>query len=820
MKFILLQESLQQARKILKEKNIEEDNADYQYLRKMMGNNLGFLGFFTDLLINKKVSLEELYKLYNTINTEKYLLNRLPQKIEKYTKLEELEDDIQIAREWHVYGKEFCNRLTSAFRNKSKKDSQLKDSYYGLNDNQKRDLIENFIPKMAKYTDYNQFKEDVLSYIDADADIEDTIYNIESTDGAQIIYNENNIIIAIISDFKASCKLGSKSWCISTGITSWNMYTGVDNVGLKKQFFLWNYNIPQSSIESKIGITINSSGSISNTHLKNDYNFNHSISKYMQEYKIPSYILSKYKFNFKEEHQLLSKYVKPNVTLFIKLLKENPDIIPIYRDRLSINSKNKLDILEDSDLSKFSELEVSIFKKEDISHITEYLIKSLKNYTENIELYIEEQSESVEYKKIENLSFYFKMKLVHLYDLEEYYKFIFINDIKSDEYKLDFDQDDIKLKIQFDEESDYLEKVYGLDDWGVNYYAMSSEYYVDFSSDIESEVYYLLDSALSDSNKKLIKKYLESITQYIVHPDLKKYITGAASTIFESSDFHDEYKSFSKTMIKHINAKFSDDIGYDSESIFKEIVDTFIENAENAYKEDIRYIQGFLIGEFIILNDEWVIELDDMIGVLEDGDGDGDNDPLFIKELSSIFSNTLIDINTDSSVINGDSIEGGGNIMNYYGDYDFSSENEDFAEKIEELTSIDYIETHEQEQITQSKLLNNNFIPVSFDNNYNYNYNVNYGYLKESSGEYSEYIPLESIDFDKVDIYTFPKVELTYDKVKKILEDKMDGVTSRKSVSIATSYESGETNDPNQLSLFERVMNFENFSMNYSKLKG
>jgi hypothetical protein len=88
-KELIINENLQKARSILKKNKMPETNTDFQELRKLLVSNPGYLGKFTDWLVNDKISYNRLVDLYTQIKDK-----RLPKAIDEFKTPEEVIDTI------------------------------------------------------------------------------------------------------------------------------------------------------------------------------------------------------------------------------------------------------------------------------------------------------------------------------------------------------------------------------------------------------------------------------------------------------------------------------------------------------------------------------------------------------------------------------------------------------------------------------------------------------------------------------------------------------------------------------------------------------
>ena len=215
MRYILLRENLQQARKILKNLGIEETNPEFIEIKKLLGNNLGYLGMFTKLFYKFRYPLDELVRLKAIIDNNKQLLKDLPKQIIEYTNIEELEDNINVVKEWVIYRREFVRKLPSILRNTAHNDEEIKNIFVQLTDKQKEYIYKTFIRIISDYRDYDQFKRDLYNVVESsDQELSELLQRIEDEEHAYLIYNKDNIVVAEIYSHETSCKLGTKSWCI------------------------------------------------------------------------------------------------------------------------------------------------------------------------------------------------------------------------------------------------------------------------------------------------------------------------------------------------------------------------------------------------------------------------------------------------------------------------------------------------------------------------------------------------------------------------------------------------------------------------------
>lgn len=88
-------ENISQARKILSDNKQTENNDKYSYIKKGLGNNTGYLGWFTKMIFNSpELTKGDFDYIINFIKNDKYIIESLPKDLIKYESWESLIDDI------------------------------------------------------------------------------------------------------------------------------------------------------------------------------------------------------------------------------------------------------------------------------------------------------------------------------------------------------------------------------------------------------------------------------------------------------------------------------------------------------------------------------------------------------------------------------------------------------------------------------------------------------------------------------------------------------------------------------------------------------
>lgn len=284
----ILNENLQQARKLLKKLNISEDDPRYDSLRKLVGNNMGYMGLFTKFVFVEKISIEDIKNLYADLKKYKQNLNTLRYPVHEYPSFEMLIDDIQIIESF-VRFNSVVSELPSKLKEYARKSGKYKNIIDSMTDFQLNQYINIFIkPKVSSFRDIDDLIENTISFLKLYQTEKNIIDKINGTDGASIIYHEDRIVVAEIFTEEASKVLGSNSWCIVRG--SWAIYMDIEKVN--RQYFVWNFQAEKGSVDYMLGTTIKYNGAVVATHLMDDSSGN--LSKYCDEYGIDIKIFKPY----------------------------------------------------------------------------------------------------------------------------------------------------------------------------------------------------------------------------------------------------------------------------------------------------------------------------------------------------------------------------------------------------------------------------------------------------------------------------------------------------------------------------------------------
>lgn len=617
MRYLLLKENIQKARKILKSKGLDETSESFKRIERIVGNKKGFLGLFTYLYFVANEPSHRLEMLKDALETNKKILYKLPIEIVKYKSVEKIMDDLSFVLKWEDYNKEFVSKLPGVLKNDARKDSELQGWISNLDKETKSDLYKNFIPKISRYKNYSEFKSDIDKFLNKKDNIDSILKSIEESENTYLVYNKDGIIVSEVFSREDSCKIGSSSWCISgNGGSYWDQYAGIESGN--KQYFLWNLNVPSRDIDSQVGITIQSDNKQRTAHLKNDSYVN--IDDYCKKFNIPRNI---FKSLSKEDAPKLVKANKMDIKL-AKIL-EKLGVESDYTHLMSFHIKILLGLeLNDEDLSKLSDIDnfklklYSNKKDEDLESIMGYCNISRSNDKENIN------------EKVESIisSFSFMDKLIYIskyqqsfrswdvsgnYDkhlddggLSHFFKREIDEIYENKKYKLSIETGQSTSDVIFVFENIEREDYYSIN--GISYDIIDLDYLSssDFLSEYDEEWNYIHHGFDVGVENKL-KEYFSHIRESIFHPSL---LDDLDKIVKDLTDNNLDMMGDVIEVVSNIDPKFTHDWRQGG-SYFTDYMEELRDSAQDLVDQDYNTWEKDKLGNYS--NNKWEIDYDDIL---------------------------------------------------------------------------------------------------------------------------------------------------------------------------------------------------------------
>jgi hypothetical protein len=323
-----------------------ERDPEFLKLREILKDNIGYLYNFTYMYYVEMVTLEEIQSMYNRLLEYKDLLNQLPKKfnvafidtkinnnseilvdgldkLEDYRKVKkvidkltsELKKDYKKAAEGQ---KETFSSIATAFNEMGKRDD-------GTIDEEKRDglwksffgevrVIEGtkrYVGQLRRYKTIGEFNRAAENFLKASENSDILAFYDKINDcnekfgfaGADIVFDENGILIIEVKSFPANQMLnGHTRHCIKDYNSQWESYVSNHN---NKQYYIYNFNIPQHDNMSVVGITIEPGQRVRAAHAKNDSSvgssFKRTMDNWQREYGIEENLWAQLKPMTQEE---------------------------------------------------------------------------------------------------------------------------------------------------------------------------------------------------------------------------------------------------------------------------------------------------------------------------------------------------------------------------------------------------------------------------------------------------------------------------------------------------------------------------------------
>lgn len=372
-------------------KSIMKKKTDsFEKLKILLSKNIGYIGKFTDYLMNENIPYDELEKLYIELIALKEKNHPIDISNLKYEqvldKIKETKNQVSI----NSFISQFPSIQKSIIKNYFNDVENNSRAYNTLLMCSQKPNTDVFISKISRYKDEDSLV-DALKIFSKNSNnnkehIEDILKNMKSN----IIFSDKNILIISIDNYEDMKVLGSDtSWCIVPSNNTYNNYTKG-----RYQFIILNYNLDNFDPKFKIGLTLTDEGKIYAAHDIVDSDVSSFIDELFKENDIDfKKIIPKREPFILDIKKIASNTSKTKLVEIAKLC-EIKDIIPIIK-KLSTTKKS-----DDAKYSVYSILFRRLYNNEiyvlksDIMNISKEFYLSVKiNFKEKI---VDEKSASTE----------------------------------------------------------------------------------------------------------------------------------------------------------------------------------------------------------------------------------------------------------------------------------------------------------------------------------------------------------------------------------------------------------------------------------------
>lgn len=227
------------------------------FIQKMAQENYNVNGLY--IAINSFIKNEQILKNYHF---------EVLEELSKAGSLEYFDDSIDKVRRTHEQNMLAASIFTGRYKELyDKKSAEYIKSLYELKVT-KEDLQDNIGKKMAGFKTSAEVNEALKKYVNSLQEFEaDATVKKASNFETNVAHHTEDMVILKINNYEASKALGSGSWCISRHESHFDSYAGSKD---KLQFFVFDYTKESNDKLSMIGITLNTDGTHSAAHIKND----------------------------------------------------------------------------------------------------------------------------------------------------------------------------------------------------------------------------------------------------------------------------------------------------------------------------------------------------------------------------------------------------------------------------------------------------------------------------------------------------------------------------------------------------------------------
>lgn len=255
-----INENMDQARSIIGKKM-----AAFDKLKVLLAKNLGYIGKFTEYLIEENVVYEDLEELYNKIvdlkskNTTVDISNLSYEKA--LDKIIELNNDLLVNSLLSKFPSLQKNLIKERITRGSTKFSFNSIIYNTLLKVAKKDNLKTFISKVSRYKDFSTLDDALKLFSKDPKNSKEQVKQLINDINSDIVFENDNIIVVKVDSLADINLLGpDTSWCI-LGSGQWNNYTKN-----RLQYIVYDYTKDEFDPKFKIGFTLNKDGSLHAAH--------------------------------------------------------------------------------------------------------------------------------------------------------------------------------------------------------------------------------------------------------------------------------------------------------------------------------------------------------------------------------------------------------------------------------------------------------------------------------------------------------------------------------------------------------------------------
>jgi hypothetical protein len=265
-----INENMDQAKSIISKKM-----AAFDKLKVLLSKNLGYIGKFTEYLMDENVAYEDLEELYKKITELKSRNTTID--ISKLSYEKSLDKIISVNNDLSVNG------LISKFPSEQKKIAKNlilnnKTNYNIFLKVSNKEDLQTFLSKVSRYKDSDSLLSAMKVFSKDPKNSKEQVKELINDIKSDIVFENDNILVIKVDSLSDINVLGSDtSWCI-LGSGQWTNYTKN-----RLQYILYDYTKDEFDPTFKIGFTLEKSGAIYAAHNILDGSASNELRRVLEE---------------------------------------------------------------------------------------------------------------------------------------------------------------------------------------------------------------------------------------------------------------------------------------------------------------------------------------------------------------------------------------------------------------------------------------------------------------------------------------------------------------------------------------------------------
>ncbi len=238
----------------------------FEKLKNLLSKNIGYIGKFTDYLINENIPLSDLENLYKDLVDLKNKQKNIDISSLKYEevidKIQDYKNDLSVnslIQQFPSEQKELARQLLNSSGNAPNQRSQT--NYNLILQASKKEGKEALLSKISRYKTKEELKNALKLFGKTAFNNRDEIKEFLNTSKSNLSFENDDVMIVKVNSLDDVQKLGSDtSWCI-LGSSMWSSYTKG-----RYQFIIYDFRRDEWDPLFKIGFTLNKDFTIHAAH--------------------------------------------------------------------------------------------------------------------------------------------------------------------------------------------------------------------------------------------------------------------------------------------------------------------------------------------------------------------------------------------------------------------------------------------------------------------------------------------------------------------------------------------------------------------------